>query len=119
MKTYRAYQILLRSWKKSLLTTLVLAIATFLFLYNLAGYVLQRKTEELAEQNYRGILTIEHSMVKQMGLPQASAAFLLTDSTNPGETYGRSTNESTHHEPFTKEEVEQIAALPYVVQSLQ
>ena len=114
MKNSYAFKMMFRSPVKTALTVLLLATAAFLFLYNLFGFVLQRKTEELAEQNYRGILTIEHSMVKQMGLPQASAAFLLTDPTNPGETYGRSTNESSHHEPITNEEVEQVAALPYV-----
>ncbi len=108
------FKTLLRSPVKTALTALLLAAACFLFLDNLSGYELQRTAARLAEEGCRGILTLEKTPVRRFLDPHLFNAFLLTDPTSPGETYGRFLYEDLHHRALTAEETETVAALPYV-----
>ncbi|MBR4703309.1 MAG: type II toxin-antitoxin system YafQ family toxin [Oscillospiraceae bacterium] len=108
------FKTLLRSPVKTALTVLLLAAACFLFLDNLSGYELQRTAARLAEEGCRGILTLEKTPVRRFLDPHLFNAFLLTDPTSPGETYGRFLYEDLHHRALTAEETETVAALPYV-----
>ncbi len=108
------FRTLLRSPVKTALTALLLAVAAFLFLYNLSGFLIQKEASRQVEESYEGVLTVEHSMVRRFLDTRLFAAFLQTDLTNPAETYGRFSNEDFHHQALTQAEVAQIEALPYV-----
>ncbi len=108
------FKTLLRSPVKTLITLLLLAVSSFLFLYNLSGYIIQKEASRQVEESYEGVLTVEHKMVRSYRDPRLLSPFMLTDPTNPGETYGRYLNEDYHHQPLTQEEVTALEALPYV-----
>ncbi len=114
MKNRYAFKMMFRSPVKTLITLLLLVVASFLFLYNLAGYLIQKEASKQVEGSYKGVLTVEHSMVRSFLDTRLTNTFMQTDPTNPAETYGRYTNENYHHQPLTQAEVAQIEVLPYV-----
>jgi ABC-type lipoprotein release transport system permease subunit len=114
MKNRYAFKMLLRSPVKTLITLLLLSVASFLFLYNLSGYLIQIEASKQVEESCRGVLTVEHGMVRSFLDTRLFNAFMLSDPTNPAETYGRYLYEDYHHQPLTQEEVESLASLPYV-----
>lgn len=108
------FRTLLRSPVKTALTVLLLASATFLLLDNLSSYAMQTRALREAEAKVEGVLTVERSTVSN---PQdgTSSWFLLTDPTNPGETYRKTQSyESIHHEALTPEDLAALEALPYI-----
>ena len=114
MKTSNAFKMMFRSPAKTLITLLLLVVASFLFLYNLAGYLIQKEASKQVEESYEGVLTVEHKMVSSYRDTRLLNTFVLTDPTNPGETYGHYLNADFHHQPLTQEEVSSLAVLPYV-----
>ncbi len=106
------FKTLLRSPVKTVLTVLLLAAAAFLLLDNLSSYAMQSEAIREAEAKVEGVLTVEREPVSQ---PQDGVRswFLLTEM---GESCreGKYSYDTVHHEALTAEELEALAALPYV-----
>ena len=114
MKNRYAFKMLLRSPVKTALTVLLLAAASFLLLDNLSSYAMQTRAVRQAEEAVEGVLTAERSPVSNP-LDGGSSWFLLSDPTNPGETYREDRSyASTHHEALTEADVKALEALPWI-----
>ena len=113
MKLRTHLQALYRSPLKTGLTLLLLAAASFLFLYNLSEYSISDREYREARDRYEGVLAVEESEVVELVDPRYNF-FLLTDDTNPGRTWDRFTYEDYHHRSLTGETAEALAALPYI-----
>ena len=108
------FKTLLRSPVKTVLTVLLLAAACFLLLDNLSSYVMQTEAMREAEKAAEGVLTVERSQVRNPW-DGTRSTFLLSDPTNPGETYREDCSyESTHHEALGDSDLEALEALPYI-----
>ncbi len=104
---------LYRSPLKTGLTLLLLAAAAFLFLYNLSEYSISDREYREARDRYEGVLTAEDAAAPERRDGNWDY-FLLTDPTNPAETYGYVTYGKYHHESLHPETLDELAALPYV-----
>ena len=114
MKNSYAFKMLLRSPVKTALTVLLLAVAAFLLLDNLSSYAMQTQAIRQAEDKVEGVLTVERSPVRSPW-DGTRSTFLLSDPTNPGETYREDCSyESTHHEALSASDLEALATLPYI-----
>ena len=113
MKLRTHLRSLYRSPLKTGLTLLLLAAAAFLFLYNLSEYAVSDREYREARDRYEGVLTVEDSAP-----PERKNAlfdyFLLTDPTNPAETYGYTEYADVHHESLHPETLEEMEGLPHV-----
>ncbi|MBR4703307.1 MAG: type II toxin-antitoxin system YafQ family toxin [Oscillospiraceae bacterium] len=108
------FKTLLRSPVKTALTVLLLAAACFLLLDNLSSYVMQTEAIQQAEKAAEGVLTVERSQVRNPW-DGTRSTFLLSDPTNPGETYREDCSyDSTHHEALSVSDLEALEALPYI-----
>ena len=107
------FRTLLRSPVKTLCTALLLAVAAFFFVFNLSAFVAQQKTAKEVEEGTFGVLTAENTPPKTQEQP-LYGFFPQTDPTNPVTNAGRLTYEDVHQQPFTAEEEEALAALPYI-----
>ena len=108
------FKTLLRSPVKTALTVLLLAVAAFLLLDNLSSYAMQTQAIRQAEQKVEGVLTVERSPVS-LPMGATSAWYLLTDPTNPGETYSPKTSyETLHHEALTASDLDALDAMPHI-----
>ncbi len=114
MNKRNVFKMLLRSPVKTTLTVLLLAVACFLLLDNLSSYAMQTEAMRRAEDAVEGVLTVEHSMVRNPW-DATRSTFLLSDPTNPGETYrDECSYESTHHEALSVSDLEALEAMPYI-----
>ena len=103
---------LYRSPLKTCLTLLLLAAAAFLFLYNLSEYSISDREYREARDRYEGVLTVELGAV-----PDNSSIrdyFLLTDETNPGDTYGKVSYEEYHQQSLGSELIAELSGLPHI-----
>jgi hypothetical protein len=92
---------------------LLLAAASFLFLYNLSEYAATSRQYKEAREHYQGVLTVEEEPVSEQ-VDARFSFFLLTDETNPGRTWDRFTYDEYHHKSLNKETIETLSALPYI-----
>ena len=102
---------LYRSPLKTAVTLLLLAAAAFLFLYNLSEYAVSDREYRDARDKYEGVLTVDGT-----ALPDNNTIydyFLLTDETNPGNTYDLQ-YESYHQSDLGSEITETLSAFPHV-----
>ena len=114
MNNRYAFKMLLRSPVKTALTVLLLAAAAFLLLDNLSSYAMQTEAIRQAEASVEGVLTVERSQVRSPW-DGTRSTFLLSDPTNPGETYREECSyESTHHEALSDSDLETLGTLPYI-----
>lgn len=112
MKLRSDLQNLYRSPLKSGLTLLLLAVAAFLFLYNLSEYSVANQEYKEARDKYEGVLTVEESPVEKPD--DLFDLFLLSDETNPGRTFDRFQYSESHHESLSNETIQALSDLPYV-----
>ena len=114
MNKRNAFIMLFRSPVKTVLTVLLLTAAAFLLLDNLSSYAMQTEAVKQAEEQVEGVLTVERSQVRNPW-DGTRSTFLLSDPTNPGETYREDCSyESTHHEALSVSDLEALEALPYI-----
>ena len=109
MKHFRA---LCRSPLKTILTLLLLAAAAFLFLYNLSEYSVSDREYREARDRYEGVLTVEERVIPDNR--SVFDYFLLTDKTNPGDTYGEVSYDEYHQQSLSSELIAKLSALPHV-----
>ena len=103
---------LFRSPLKTCLTLLLLAAAAFLFLYNLSEYSVSDREYREARDRYEGVLTVEEKAIQDN--TSYYDYFLLTDETNPGDTYGEVSYEEYHQQSLSSELIAKLSALPHV-----
>ena len=106
-------QSLYRSPLKTCLSLLLLAAAAFLFLYNLSEYSVSDREYREARARYEGVLTLEESVPPERKIA-LDEYFLVTDPTNPAETYGKVAYADAHHESLHPSTLEETASLPHV-----
>ena len=111
-------QSLFRSPLKTLITLLLLAAASFLFLYNLSEYSVSDREYREARDQYEGVLTVEAGLI-----PEESGVydfFLMTDETGRSDVYGKVfldhelTYDHFHQQSLDENTIEELSALPHV-----
>ena len=116
MKTH--LQSLFRSPLKTLITLLLLAAASFLFLHNLSEYSVSDREYREAKDQYEGVLTVEASSI-----PEESGVydfFLMTDETGRTGIYEEQfldyelTYEHFHQQSLAEDTIQALSALPHV-----
>ncbi|MBR3059957.1 MAG: type II toxin-antitoxin system mRNA interferase toxin, RelE/StbE family, partial [Oscillospiraceae bacterium] len=103
---------LYRSPVKTAVTLLLLAAAAFLFLYNLGEYSVSDREYREARDKYEGVLTVEEVPVSR---PSAyNDFFLITDPTNPGQTFDVVSYSGYHHESLKEDTIQALSSLPHI-----
>ena len=117
MKKSAGIRMLLRSPVKTAVTLLLIAAASFLFLYNLLDYAITRREYDRNYTQYHGYFTLMHPQDRLVGenrdWPLQSRFFISDPVSNPAYS-GDYPYEQYHLRSFTREETERIASLPYV-----
>ena len=113
MKLAKHWKSLYRSPLKSVLTLLLLTAAAFLFLYNLSEYSVADREYREARDRYEGVLTVEEQLVPD-NRDNLRDYFLLSDETNPGNTYGMLDDSDYHQKSLNDDLIEALAALPHI-----
>ena len=104
---------LYRSPLRSLLSLLLLAAAAFLFLYNLSEYSVAEGEYREAKSHYEGVLTVEEQPMPDY-TDNLRDYFLLTDETNPGNTYGMPEYADFHQKSLEADLIAALGALPHI-----
>jgi ABC-type transport system, involved in lipoprotein release, permease component len=119
MKSSVYFKTLYRSPLKTILTLLLLAVAAFLFLYNLEEYSVSDREYREARDKYEGVLTVEEQAVQDLKTP--FDFFLLTDDTGRTDIYGKAfwddftpAYENTHQQSLGEELIDRLSTLPHV-----
>ncbi|MBR3059294.1 MAG: FtsX-like permease family protein [Oscillospiraceae bacterium] len=113
MKLSTHLKSLYRSPLRSLLSLLLLAAAAFLFLYNLSEYSVAEREYAEAKEQYEGVLTVEEQPVPD-NTDNLREYFLLSDETNPGNTYGMLEYLDYHQKSLNDDLIKALAALPHI-----
>ena len=113
MKLVTHLKSLYRSPLRSLLSLLLLAAAAFLFLYNLSEYLVSEREYREARDQYEGVLTVEEQPVPDH-TDNLRDYFLISDETNPGNTYGMLDDADYHQKSLQDDLIEALAALPHI-----
>ena len=113
MKPSTHLKSLYRSPLRSLLSLLLLAAAAFLFLYNLSEYSVAEGEYREAKAQYEGVLTVEEQPVPDY-TDNLRDYFLLSDETNPGNTYGMLDDSDYHQKSLNHDLIDTLGALPHI-----
>ncbi len=117
MKKNIGIRMLLRSPVKTAVTLVLIAAASFLFLYNLLDYAITQREYDRNYKQYHGYFTLMHPQDQLVGenndWPLQSRFFVSDPTSNPAYTE-QYPYEQYHLRSFSREEVESIASLPYV-----
>ena len=117
MKKNTSLRMLLRSPVKTAVTLLLIAAASFLFLYNLLDYAMTKREYDRTYSQYHGYFSVMHEEDQSVGA--RSLEFFLSDpKSNPAWT-GNPPYELYHTRTLTAEELETLSALPYVTRAEQ
>ena len=117
MKKSTSLRMLLRSPLKTAVTLLLIAAASFLFLYNLLDYAMTKREYDRTYANYHGYFSVMHEE-DQLAEARAMYFFLSDPKSNPAWT-GEPPYELYHTRTLTAEEIETLSALPYVTRAEQ
>ena len=118
MRRSTSVRMLLRSPLKTAVTLLLIAAASFLFLYNLLDYAMTKREFTRNYGQYHGYFSLMHPEDRLVGENDyefsASNWFFLSDpAANPAWT-GEMPYENSHLRSLTAAEVRELAALPGV-----
>ena len=119
MKKSISLRMLLRSPIKTAVTLVLIAAASFLFLYNLLDYAMTKRNYDRTYSQYHGYLSVLHPedrlVGREVGWDYArNELFFLSDpAANPAYA-GYPSYEANHLRSLTEEELETVSALPYV-----
>ena len=119
MKRSTSIRMLFRSPVKTGVTLVLIAAASFLFLYNLLDYAMTRREYTRTYSQYHGYLSVLHPEDRMVGQEVSwdfakNELFFLSDpAANPAYT-GYPDYEANHLRSLTGEELETVSALPYV-----
>ena len=112
MKKSTGVRMLLRSPVKTLLTLVLIAAASFLFLYNLLDYAMTKREYDRNYKQYHGYFTIQHPEDRLVRV--AGDDFFLSDKYGNPACTGNPPYALFHLSSLTNEELEYVSALPYV-----
>ncbi len=117
MKKSTSLRMLLRSPVKTAVTLLLIAAASFLFLYNLLDYAMTKREYDRNYGQYHGYVNLLHQedqLLAETYYNRLEYRFFLSDPvSNPAYT-GDYPYEQYHLRSFSGEELENLASLPYV-----
>ena len=112
MKKSTSLRMLLRSPMKTAVTLLLIAEASFLFLYNLLDYAMTKREYDRTYSQYHGYFSVMHP--EDAEVRTDGGEFFLSDPESNPAWSGQPRYETRHLKSFTEEELENIASLPYV-----
>ena len=112
MKRSTGIRMLLRSPVKTIVTLVLIAAASFLFLYNLLDYAMTKREYERHYGQYHGYFTIQHPEDRLVQV--AGDDFFLSDRYGNPAYAGNPPYELYHLSSLTKAELEQVSGLPYI-----
>ena len=117
MRKSTSLRMLLRSPVKTAVTLLLIAAASFLFLYNLLDYAMTKREYDRNYSQYHGYVNLLHQedqLLAETYYNRLELRFFLSDpASNPAYT-GDYPYEQYHLRSFSGEELENLASLPYV-----
>ncbi len=117
MKKSTSLRMLLRSPVKTAVTLLLIAAASFLFLYNLLDYAMTKREYDRNYGEYHGYVSLLHAEDRLVGENyfywQEQRFFASDPASDPAYT-GDYPYEQYHLRIFDGEELESLSALPYV-----
>ena len=117
MKKSTSLRMLLRSPVKTAVTLLLIAAASFLFLYNLLDYAMTKREYDRNYGEYHGYVSLLHPEDRRVGEMheywQQNRFFISDPASNPAYT-GDYPYEQYHLGIFTGEEMNKLTTLPYV-----
>ena len=117
MKKSIASRMLLRCPVKTAVTLLLIAAASFLFLYNLLDYAMTKREYDRNYGQYHGYMSLMHPEDRLVGETYdywLQRSFFISDpASNPAYT-GQYPYEQYHLRSFTGEEMKTLSTLPYV-----
>ena len=117
MKKSTSLRMLLRSPVKTAVTLLLIAAASFLFLYNLLDYAMTKREYDRTYSQYHGYFSVMHQE-DQLAEARAIDFFLSDPNSNPAWT-GEPAYELYHTRTLTAEELKMLSTLPYVTRAEQ
>ena len=113
MRLSLAIKTLFRSPLRTLLTFILLAAASYMFIYSLIDYALNIREYDKAVHSYRGVFSVESSTVFNPNNP-IRPFFLLSDESNKANYDGYFKYEDYHQLSIKQEQIDQIMSFPYV-----
>ena len=117
MKKSTSLRMLLRSPVKTAVTLLLIAAASFLFLYNLLDYAMTKREYDRNYGEYHGYVTLMHpedQLVGENYYLWLEGRFFISDPASDPAYTGDYPYEQYHLRSFTEEELEELSSLPYV-----
>ena len=117
MKKATSLRMLLRSPVKTAVTLLLIAAASFLFLYNLLDYAMTKREFDRNYGEYHGYVSLLHPEDRLLGEIYdywLQKRFFVSDPASNPAYAGDYPYEQYHLRSFTREELEELSALPYV-----
>ena len=112
MKKSTSLRMLLRSPVKTAVTLLLIAAASFLFLYNLLDYAMTKREYDRTYSQYHGYFSVQHpedSEVRGTGM-----MFFLSDKEGNPAYGGSYPYELSHQRSLSEEELKLLSSQPYV-----
>ncbi|MBR5701496.1 MAG: type II toxin-antitoxin system mRNA interferase toxin, RelE/StbE family, partial [Oscillospiraceae bacterium] len=117
MKKSTSLRMLLRSPVKTAVTLLLIAAASFLFLYNLLDYAMTKRNYDRTYSQYHGYLSLLHPEDRLLGETSdwwMQRYFFISDPASDPAYTGDYPEELYHLRSFTGEEMEKLTSMPYV-----
>ena len=112
MKKSTSLRMLLRSPVKTAVTLLLIAAASFLFLYNLLDYAMTKREYDRTYGQYHGYFSVMHPEDREVR--GSGMTFFLSDKDGNPAYAGSFPYEQYHQRSLSSEELEFISGLPYV-----
>ena len=116
MKKSASLRMLLRSPVKTAVTLLLIAAASFLFLYNLLDYAMTKREYDRTYSQYHGYFSVVHPEDQET---RSGMVFFLSDKDGNPAYAGSYPNEQYHQKSLSGEELEYLSSLPYVSKTEQ
>ena len=117
MRRSTSVRMLLRSPVKTAVTLVLIAAASFLFLYNLLDYAMTKREYDRNYGQYHGYVSLMHQedqLLAETYYRRLEILYFLSDPVSDPACSGLYPYENYHLRSFTGEEAERIAGLPYV-----
>ncbi len=111
MKKSTSLRMLLRSPVKTAVTLVLIAAASFLFLYNLLDYAMTKREYDRTYKNYHGYFSVVHPEDQET---RSGMVFFLSDKEGNPAYAGSYPYELYHQKSLSGEELEYLSNLPYV-----
>ena len=112
MKKSTSLRMLLRSPVKTAVTLLLIAAASFLFLYNLLDYAMTQREYDRTYSQYHGYFSVQHP--EDAELWKSGMVFFLSDKEGNPAYGGSFPYELSHQRSLSGEELRLLSSQPYV-----